>query len=135
RNAGRHAVRSVLTVGLLAAASFLIVAVESFHKDTDQHFHEKTGGSGGFALYAEGPVPVYEDLNQRKVRRDLRLDTSEMQGVEIFPCRVQPGDDASCLNLYKPLKPRVVGVSPAMITRGGFRFGATAATTTEEQAN
>ena len=54
-NAGRNAVvRSVLTVGLLASSSFLIVAIESFHKDTDRDFHDKTGGSGGFALYVEG---------------------------------------------------------------------------------
>src|SRR5262249_6069790 len=58
RNAGRHAGRSLLTVGLLAAASFLIVAVESFHKDADQQFHLKTGGSGGFAFYAEASIPI-----------------------------------------------------------------------------
>lgn len=135
RNAGRHAVRSVLTVGLLAAASFLIVAVESFHKDTDQQFTEKTGGSGGFALYAEGNVPVFEDLNQVKVRSNRGLDTPEMRTVKFFPCRVQPGDDASCLNLYKPLKPRVMGVSEALVQRGGFSFAASLAQTAEEKKN
>src|SRR5208283_4611662 len=30
--------------------------------------------------------------------------------------------DASCLNLYKPLKPRVMGFSKALIDRGGFHF-------------
>lgn len=135
RNAGRHAVRSVLTVGLLAAASFLIVAVESFHKDTDKHFHEPSGGSGGFALYAEGNLPVFEELNDEKVRIDLKLDTPEMRKVRFYPCRVQPGDDASCLNLYKPLKPRVVGVSNAFIARAGFHFGKTAATNDKEREN
>ena len=135
RNAGRHAVRSVLTVGLLAAASFLIVAVESFHKDTDQHFAQKTGGSGGFALYAEGSVPVFEDLSQADVRGRLELDTPEMRHVTFYPCRVQPGDDASCLNLYKPLKPRVMGVSKALIERGGFHFAASLAKADAEKTN
>jgi ABC-type antimicrobial peptide transport system permease subunit len=137
RNAGRHAVRSVLTVGLLASASFLIVAVESFHKETDQHFLQKTGGSGGFAFYAEGSVPVLEDLNDPKVRRDMNppLDTPEMRHVNLYACRVQPGDDASCLNLYKPLKPRVLGVSDAFIKRGGFQFGKLKDPNAQETAN
>jgi putative ABC transport system permease protein len=126
RNAGRHAVRSVLTVGLLASASFLIVAVESFHKTTDHEFLSKQGGSGGFALFAEGSVPIFEDLNQPKVRSDRELDTPELQGTTFFRFRVQGGDDASCLNLYKPLKPRVMGVPHALIERGGFHFAASA---------
>jgi ABC-type antimicrobial peptide transport system permease subunit len=135
RNAGRHAVRSVLTVGLLAAASFLIVAVESFHKGTDQEFHEKTGGSGGFAFYAEGSVPVFEDLDQPLVRKELELEKPELQSVRFFPCRVQAGDDASCLNLYKPLKPRVMGVSKALVERGGFHFDASEAQSAAEKTN
>ncbi len=135
RNAGRQAARSVLTVGLLASASFLIVAVESFHKDTDRQFHEKTGGSGGFAFYAEGAIPVFEDLNQPKVRRERGLDIAETRRLQYFPCRVQPGDDASCLGLYKPLKPRVMGVSAALINRGGFSFAISKAATDDEKAN
>lgn len=131
RNAGRHAVRSVLTVGLLASASFLIVAVESFHKDTDQHFHDKTGGSGGFAFYAEGNVPVFEDLNQESVRKDHKLDA----GLTFYPCRVQAGDDASCLGLYKPLKPRVMWIPQTLIERGGFAFAKTRKATPEEKKN
>ena len=125
RNASRNAVRSVLTVGLLAAAAFLIVAVESFHKESDQHFAMKTGGSGGFAFYAEGNVPVFEELTDADVRRRVGLDTPEMRTAKFFPCRVQAGDDASCLNLYKPLKPRVMGVTQDLIARGGFHFAAT----------
>lgn len=135
RNAGRHLVRSVLTVGLLGAASFLIVAVESFHADTDKSFHLKTGGSGGFTLVAEGNLPIFEDLNNPKVRDAYRLDTAALAKVVVHPCRVQPGDDASCLNLYKPLKPRVVSFSTALIERGGFDFAASLAQSAEEKAN
>ncbi len=135
RNAGRHAVRSVLTVGLLAAAAFLIVAVESFHKGPDHDFHERTGGSGGFAFYADGSVPVFEDLDQSDVRRRLGLDTPDLRKVRFFPCRVQAGDDASCLNLYKPLKPRVMAFSKVLIGRGGFQFAGSLATTDAEKEN
>ena len=59
RNAGRHAVRSLLTIGLLASATFLIVAVESFHKEAGAEFLQKNGGSGGFPLYAQSDVPIF----------------------------------------------------------------------------
>ncbi len=134
RNAGRQAVRSVLTVGLLASASFLIVAVESFHKGTDQHFQEKTGGSGGFAFFAEGSVPVFEDINHPKVRAD-RLDAVELRNTQFFPCRVQAGDDASCLNLYKTIKPRIMGVSKSLRERGGFHFAASLGPIDAEKTN
>lgn len=135
RNAGRNAIRSLLTVGLLAAASFLIVAVESFHKGTGHEFLEKTGGSGGFALYAQGNAPVFEDLGDARVRVGLGLDTPELRTVRFYPCRLQPGDDASCLNLYKPLKPRLLAFSKTLIERGGFDFAGSLAATDAEKKN
>ena len=33
-----------------------------------------------------------------------------------------PGEDASCLNLYKPESPRVLGVPESLSQRGGFTF-------------
>jgi ABC-type lipoprotein release transport system permease subunit len=126
RNAGRHLVRSVLTVGLLASASFVIVAVESFHKEADDEFLKKTGGSGGFAFYGESSMPIFEDLNQTR---------SGSHEVVFYPCWVQPGDDASCLNLYKPLQPRVMAFSDALIERGGFHFADSIAKTKEEKDN
>jgi putative ABC transport system permease protein len=123
RNAGRHLARSVLTAGLLAAATFLIVAVESFHKEPDADFYRHDGGSGGFPLLAESAVPLFQDLNQASVRADLNISLP-FEGIHIFPCRVRAGDDASCLNLYQPLKPRLLGVSAPFIQRGGFAFSA-----------
>src|SRR5262249_44532762 len=49
RNAARHPVRSLLTVGLLAAAGFMVVAVQAFHRDPGHDFLERAGGSGAFA--------------------------------------------------------------------------------------
>ncbi len=135
RNAGRNPSRSLLTVGLLASAAFLIVAVESFHKETDKTFYLKTQGSGGFTFFADGSLPVFEDVNDEQVRSDYGLATPELRRTVFYPCRVQPGDDASCLNLYKPLKPRVMGVSSEFIQRGGFAFASSAAVTDDDKAN
>jgi len=47
------------------------------------------------------------------------------------PLRLLPGDDTSCLNLYQPTQPRVLGVPHELVERGGFRFKAAV----EEAAN
>src|SRR5262249_51524377 len=49
--------------------------------------------------------------------------------------RVQTGDDVSCLNLYKPGRPRLLGVPDTLIDRGGFQFASTEAQTPQEKAN
>jgi putative ABC transport system permease protein len=135
RNASRNAVRSLLTVGLLAAATFLVVAVESFHKEPGRDFASKNSGSGGFSLLVEGAVPFYQDLNQPAVRDELNLADPLLKDVRFWPCRVQPGDDASCLNLYQPLKPKLMGVSNNLVTRGGFQFAGSQAKSDDEKAN
>jgi putative ABC transport system permease protein len=140
RNAGRHPLRSLLTVGLLASATFLVVAVQVFHKAPDQDFLAKTGGSGGFALLGESDLPIYQDLNSPRGREELDLPAATVALLQntrtiIYPLRLGPGDDASCLNLYRPLQPRLLGAPPSLIERGGFRFMATEATTDAERQN
>jgi putative ABC transport system permease protein len=138
RNAGRNPVRSVLTVGLLASATFLIVAVESFHKETGAEFLDRHGGSGGFALIAETNVPIFQDLNDPRTRFDWDLPEDKLKqfdDVRFVGCRLKTGDDASCLNLYQPLEPRVLGVPEALIREGRFDFGATLAETDAEKTN
>ncbi|MBX9679216.1 MAG: ABC transporter permease [Gemmataceae bacterium] len=123
RNAGRYPVRSILTAGLLASAAFLVVAVQAFHREAGKSFLAKEGGSGGFPLFAESNVPLFQDLNQPATWNDLDLNDEQQKlwaRATFWPLRVQPGDDASCLNLYQPLKPRVVGLPKSLIHRGGF---------------
>src|SRR5208283_1247685 len=158
RNAARHPVRSLLTAGLLASAAFLVVAVESFRQQPVADFLEKNSGSGGFSLLAESDLPVYQDLNRGQGRQELddalerefrerpgtdstRLEQqlAEAKGIlaqtSIYPLRLRSGDDASCLNLYKPGRPRLLGAPHVLIERGGFQFGETLASTPEERAN
>jgi hypothetical protein len=124
RNAARHPVRSVLTVGLLASAAFLIVAVQAFHRDPGRDFLEKAGGSGGYAWVGQSAVPLFQDLNTPAGRANLGLDGDALRDAALVPFRLRPGDDASCLNLYQPLQPRVLGVPASLIERGGFQFAA-----------
>jgi ABC-type lipoprotein release transport system permease subunit len=138
RNAARNPMRSLLTAGLLASATFLIIAVGSFYRDPGRRFLDLHGGSGGFTLLAESDVPIYQDLNSAKGKDELNFSdrvAQELEGIAFFPFRVHQGEDASCLNLYQPKSPRVLGVPSSLIQRGGFEFKATMAGSAETRAN
>ncbi len=136
RNAGRHAVRSVLTVGLLASATFLIVAVEAFHKESGRDFLDRHAGSGGFTLIAETQVPVFQDLNDPKTQALWNVSKEQaalLKSATFYACRIRQGDDASCLNLYQPQKPRVLGMPKKLQEESRFRFAASLANTDEKK--
>jgi putative ABC transport system permease protein len=160
RNASRNPTRSQLTAGLIASATFLLVAVESFRRRPDADFLDVNGGSGGFPLLAEADVPVFQPFDREPGKGDLldrlrevyqkaeardpsgptrqqRLQTAEdaLKDVAAEPFRLQGGDDASCLNLYQAGRPRVLGVPDSLVQRGGFKFAETEAVTAEEKAN
>ena len=71
-------------------------------------------------------------------RLDLGFSSADRQALaatKAFALRVASGDDASCLNLYQPQQPRVLGLPESLIHRGGFAWSKSAATTSEEIAN
>ncbi len=138
RNGARNPSRSTLTVGLIAAASFLIVALSAFRLDPAGESRGKASGSGGFDLVAQSDQPIYQNLNTAGGRAELgfSVDANELlQKCETVPLRVKAGDDASCLNLYQPTQPRVLGVTDPLVRRGGFAWAASAARTAEESKN
>lgn len=137
RNGARHPGRSVLTAGLVTSATFLIMAVTAFHQAPGGGEPEKSSGDGGFRLVAESDVPLHHDLNTPKGREALGMSSAAatLAGVRVTPFRLRPGDDTSCLNLYAPERPRILGATDAMIERGGFRFAATLAESAAESAN
>lgn len=138
RNGARHPVRSTLTVGLMAAATFLIVSMSAFHLDPPAHGAKLDSGDGGFSLFAQTDLPIYQNLNSKEGRADLGFDDKAdalLAACPIISFRVHSGDDASCLNLFQARQPRILGVPDAMIARGGFAFSASAAKTPEQENN
>jgi ABC-type antimicrobial peptide transport system permease subunit len=139
RNASRHVGRSMLTAGLIASATFVIASIQAFRLQTDTHWvKDKHSGSGGFALYAESGIPLPYDLSTPDGRDALGLDRDArtlLDDAAIFPFRLRPGDESSCLNLYRPTEPRILGATDAMIDRGGFAFSDTLAETDAERQN
>jgi ABC-type lipoprotein release transport system permease subunit len=124
-NAARNAGRSTLTIGLVAAATFLIVAISAFHIDPHGQTPALHSGNGGFALAAESDQPLLANLNTPEGRRDLGFSAEDerlLAPSTIVSLRVRSGEDASCLNLYRPRQPRVLGVGPALVDRDGFAW-------------
>ena len=110
RNASRNAGRSTVTIGLVASACFLIASMSAFRLDPSH------AGKGGFEMVARSSLPIYVDLNDQQQRKEFFGDQAkELSGTTVFPLRFQPGDDASCNNLYKARQPRIIGITPDMI--------------------
>jgi ABC-type lipoprotein release transport system permease subunit len=128
RNSSWNPGRSMLSVALVGSACFVIVAVAANRQELGDELMRRDSGAGGFALVAEADVPIHGSLRSEQGRRDLGLshdDSAVLSRAEVFPFRVLPGEDASCLNLYRPEKPAVLGVPDELIRRGGFSFQAT----------
>lgn len=77
RNAARHRQRSVMTVALIASATFVIVAVAAGHRDPAAEEPDKDSGNGGFTLVARSSAPILHDLNTRAGREKLGIDLAE----------------------------------------------------------
>ncbi len=134
--AQRNPSRSTLTMGLVAAASFLIIAMSSFRLDPSK------SGAGGFDLVATTSQPIFVDLNDATVRDDLFHDNAQkLKEATILGLRYRAGDDASCNNLYQAAQPRVIGITPALIKHYDgehttpFEFAASSAQSPEQKHN
>jgi len=119
RNASHRPGRSVLVIALISSAVFLIVALDAFRRPpvaaSDPH-----SGTGGFPLAAESQLPIFWDLNTPTGRENLNL--SSVKDAKFYAFRLRPGEDASCLNLYEPRTPRVLGASQAFLGLNRFSF-------------
>ena len=129
----RNPLRSTLTIGLVAVASFLIVAVSSFRLTPTEE------GTAGFDYVAQSSQPIFADLNSTDGQEEM-LDQSLADGTRIFGFRFKPGEDASCNNLYQSTQPRVLGASQRFIDSfetdsPKFAWGGSIAETDAESTN
>ena len=138
RAASHRPGRAVLSVALIASATFIIVAVGAFRRDASGAPAGRRSGTGGYALMAESLVPVHYDLGTRDGRASLGLGTSAgtpLDRVDVARFRLRDGDDGSCLTLYRPTRPRILGAPRAFVEQGRFAFSASLASTPEEARN
>lgn len=135
RNATYRPGRTVLCITLIAAAAFIIVAVDSFRR-SGVSATDRTSGTGGFPLLAESLLPVVHDANTPAGRESLNLaNDAALKDVSFVSLRVRPGDDTSCLNLYQPRNPKIAAPPDSFVRDNRFTFQNSLASSAEEQAN
>lgn len=117
RNITRRWGRSLNVIGLLACGTFLVIGVGANRHNPQEDAHVRDSGTGGFALYGDATLPLYQDLNTKEGQENFRLTPKEMEGVNVLSLRLKEGDDASCLNLNRAQNPRVLGVDPTTIAK------------------
>jgi hypothetical protein len=123
RNASHRPGRSVLSIALIASAVFLVVALDAFRRPPVAVSDPKSG-AGGFPFIAESQLPLLWDPNTPAGRDNLNI--GNIASARFYAFRLRPGDDSSCLNLYEPRTPRVLGASREFIDLGRFSFAESA---------
>ena len=134
RTATYRPARSVLSIAVIASATFILISVEAFRRGDRLADTGLRSGVGGYDLIVETLLPVVRDPNTREGREALNLFGLD-QSVAFEPLRLLPGDDASCLNLYEPRNPRILAANQSFVRERRFAFQSSLATTDEERAN
>jgi hypothetical protein len=134
RNATHRPGRSVLSMAVIACATFILVSVDAFRRGDALADTGRGSGVGGYALLVETVLPVARDPNTPEGRSSLNLFGLDAS-TRIEPLRLLPGDDASCLNLYAPVSPRILAPRDSFLDEGRFAFQASLAGTDAERQN
>jgi ABC-type lipoprotein release transport system permease subunit len=127
--------RTVLSAALVASAAFIIVSVDAFRRGGGALTTDTRSGTGGFALLATSDVPIAHNLNDAAGRDAAGIQAAELARVRFSRFRLRPGEDASCLNLYRPVNPTIIAPERSFIERERFSFAATLAESDAEKAN
>jgi hypothetical protein len=133
RNATYRPGRSVLSIAVIASATFILISVDAFRRDESAGVIDRRSGVGGYTLLVETALPIAHDPNTREGRDALNLQ--DLDGVTFEPFRLLPGDDASCLNLYEPRNPRILAPRDSFLDEGRFAFQGSLAATEADIAN
>ncbi len=135
RSAAFRPSRSALSVALIASAVFIIVSVGAFRRTGGELTTDPKAGTGGYAVMAEAEIPLVHDPDVAAGREALVVQAPELANARFTRFRVRQGDDASCLNLYRPTNPTIVAPEPRFLDANRFTFSSSLASTDAERAN
>ncbi len=110
KNTARHPSRSKTCVVTMSLACCIIVAVGANRHDAPPET--------AYTFVAESALPLYHSLETADGKFELGFSEEAAQllsASEVVPFRVLPGEDVSCLNLYQPQTPQILGVSDAAL--------------------
>ncbi len=135
RSASSRPARSVLSAALIASATFVIFSVDAFRRGADAVSSDPRSSTGGYVLLAQSELPILHDPNTAAGREALLVEGPELARTRMTRFRLRQGQDASCLNLYRPTSPTIVAPAPGFVESGRFSFAETMAATDAERAN
>jgi putative ABC transport system permease protein len=135
RSAAFRPARSVLSAALIASAAFIIVSVDAFRREGGELTSDPKSGTGGYVLFAESELPLLHNPNEPSGRDALAIQAPELAQVRFTRFRVRPGEDVSCLNLYRPTNPTIIAPEAGFIESNRFSFAQSLADSDAERAN
>jgi ABC-type antimicrobial peptide transport system permease subunit len=120
RNLARRPTRSLVAIGTLASAIFLVISVTAFQKHGSGDWQNPASGTGGYGLWIEPTNPLTR-LPSGKF--EFQDDTIK----ELLPIRIGTGDDASCFNLNSVAQPRLLATNTSKLeAQNAFTIKSTA---------
>ena len=105
---------TILSFLCLTIGVFLVFAVGLNRQGLPDNAADLQKKTGGYAFWGESSVPVYHDLSSEEGRAKLGLKNLP-EGTEIIQLLRHKADDASCLNLNKPVFPTILGIDSRKI--------------------
>lgn len=122
-NASRKTSRSLAVVSTVSLGIFLVLSVNAFRLG-DEPTGSNKSGTGGFEFYATSTLPIYENLNDPKIRDNFGIEDYSLEELKFYPLRtLMNSEEASCQNLSFANNPRILGLSPEDLSkRNSFRF-------------
>ena len=122
QNAVRRKGRSLAVIGLMASGVFMVTAINSFRLVGERGADSRQSGTGGFAYVGGSTLAVYENLDSEEGREKYGFQKGD-DSYSMVSFRVSDGDDASCLNLNRAQRPRLLGVAfDTLAEREAFHF-------------
>ena len=129
--------RSVLSLALIAFACFVLVSVGAFRKDVTAATSDRALGHR--RLRADGRIGRAADARSQHAATGA-MDSASRAAIRscrarrITRFRLRPGDETSCLTLYRPTNPRIIAPEPRFLDEPRFSFASSMAATPEEIA-
>lgn len=118
---GDHRKHHLLIISFLSIGIFLVISTGMNRKDLTSQSDQPSSGTGGYAVFVETSIPFPEDLNHADVAEKNGFTLAD--SISFVQFRAQSGDDASCLNLNRISRPRLIGFDPEVFQqRRAFSF-------------
>ncbi len=113
--------KAILLISFLSVGIFLVLSTGLNRKDLTKNADLPSSGTGGYDYFAETSLPVLIDLNSEEGQFEFGLENE----IDVVQFRALQGDDASCLNLNRVSRPRLLGFDPlAFDKKQAFTFTA-----------